>query len=716
MLKTCNEAQLARGRYLSIAGMGASQVEQVVDRCLEGSGFRVRIRRTSPERSLVTGVQRAAWYRVLLFALPQRIVFEIKNEPNADAVQVAYDERYAPWYLAVLVAVAAIMTPYWVDTLSTLLRMALAPTQFHGFHAAQFWGVGLAGVVFARLLVGSSARATFVLLEEIRLRVRHAGAKVDQPKSGTLTTTGLVKMLFLIHLTTVVVLGVYAALGPANLVFLGSRRDALIAAGVVGTVVVFVVSLARGTSHTVNSIGGEERLAMVGTGVTVQFGVISLLVAQLGFILLGQTTDEFWAALFRAGARLAMDAEQVRAAGLDCLPCGCLETEFDKTRALGHVLLMASSAPGCLGLAMILWSIRLAPVMRRMCERVHEDIELDYGRAAASVDGLHQRSQRAFLVVWGFSATVIVIGLLSLLRLGARSLDDVLGGHTPVTEIGAVDATGNAINFLAGLGAQSYVGLRTSRVFFASWAITLSLPVALSVLTGYLSSRRLRSLLCASSNSLPSQALGLKHELAAMASSAGLKVALAVSPGQKARAVAHRVGLLRPRSFVEVSSRCLEILDVAEQRALVAHELGHHLRGHCRRHNVMQWLGRLTYVGGTFVVSMEDSFGFELQADRAAIETFGVDQRTLRSCLLKMRADAVVQRLGEMNGGLSAVGQADSLGRLDSTVSMGIPSWRTALRDWLALLRADAEMAYWHPSVADRIRALAGDRGKESSA
>lgn len=693
-----------------VSGVGSSHVQTAVTSCLEEGGFGTRVRYTSQTTAFIVGTQRAPWYRVLASALPQRFTFEIRVDPIDDRVHLKYDDQLAPWYLAVLVAIAATMTPYWLESLAMLFRVLSATAQLPEFRPLQVWASGVAGLVFVRMMQASGAGTTTALLEEIRSRLRHLGANIDQRQTGTITTKLLLSLLFTLHLVAVMVLGVLAGWGVGITV---SSTNALTAGAAIALVVVIGFAIARGTQRTIRPIGGEERFAMVATGISIQLGVLLLLLVQAQFLLLGQTTDEIWAMVFRTARFLAMDDGQVRAAGLGHLSRDRLEAGFSMVGTFGHMFFMPVAAFGCVGAILIIRSIRLAPSIRRICERVHEDIESDYGRAAASGKVFRQRSRRPFLLAWGLLGAVIAVGLFSLAQLGIASFQFRYAGRTPETAMGAVDATANLINLLAGTEEHSYVGPCISRVFYSCWAAVMILPVIFSLRHGWVTARRRGRHLIALSESLPSAAAELNGELKQMAASVGMDIRLAISPGLQPTAAAHRVGLLGSRKLVEVSQRCLELLNAAERKALVGHELGHHLCGHCWKHNAMQWLGRLTCVGGTFVTSMEDSYGFEMQADKAAVERLGVDPASLRTCLMKMRADAIVQRLRWGTEGLGILGTAASSEPLGCVRTIGFPGWRVAFRDWYALFRADTQIAYWHPSVADRIRALAEDDGQQ---
>jgi Zn-dependent protease with chaperone function len=163
---------------------------------------------------------------------------------------------------------------------------------------------------------------------------------------------------------------------------------------------------------------------------------------------------------------------------------------------------------------------------------------------------------------------------------------------------------------------------------------------------------------------------------------------------------------------VELSERTIDILDTAEVEALIAHEFAHHICGHCRKHNLLQVLGRLTLVGDGFVGTLEDSFGNELEADRTAVTRLCIKPEVLRECLAKMHVDAVLQhsRASESVGGLAlhAVGaQEPPAWALTVAAPSGlVASLKRRCAAWLMLYTSEAEIAYWHPATDERIAAL----------
>ena len=202
-------------------------------------------------------------------------------------------------------------------------------------------------------------------------------------------------------------------------------------------------------------------------------------------------------------------------------------------------------------------------------------------------------------------------------------------------------------------------------------------------------------------------------------------VRLAVTPGTSLSPAAAVFGLWPAERFIEISPACLELLDDGELEALVAHELAHHLEGHCRRDQVLRWLGRLTLVGDGFVLALQDSWGYERRADRVAVERLGVSREILRRALLKLRhAGAMVtlasgrreavHRLGlralpNPHLGDEETEQPDDLSRLleEGPTALDFKErWRLAWKLFRRLYFSAVEVHYWHPGASDRERAL----------
>jgi Zn-dependent protease with chaperone function len=169
-------------------------------------------------------------------------------------------------------------------------------------------------------------------------------------------------------------------------------------------------------------------------------------------------------------------------------------------------------------------------------------------------------------------------------------------------------------------------------------------------------------------------------------------------------------GLRRPERFIVVSSGGLEALERDELEAVVAHELVHLLDGHCRRDQLLRWLGRLTFVGDGFALLMQNSWGYEEAADRTAIEKLGVPRETLVRCLQKMRHSKAIARLAPLDptrfSGLPALSDyRDEIKDLLEKGPAALPFRRRWSLAWQILHKQYFDaigLYYWHPT--DRIR------------
>lgn len=696
-----------RGRCYTVSGVSQAEVAQIIEGCLHDASFESHVVELDGATKLIHSKQRAHWHLVLLQGLPQRYVFKLHVEQDQESLQLTYDEQLATWYLLVLVALAALFTPIWVDAITMLFRSMSMPPYHADFRPALFWLSALAVIIFVRLMLASGAGTTIALVEELRHRLRAAGATVDQDQGGTIVTKLLVALLFVGHLVSVAFLTTFVALRDCLSGNTVSASVTVVVAGLcILTVLVVGVLLVSGSYRTVRPAGGEERQAVLVTGVTLQVAMVVVLIVHFQFLVLGTTTDEFWALVFRVTRFVHMDAGQIHAAGLEHVSRANAELGLSLIRNFGSVVFNGSLALLAFAMLMTLMSIRRATHVRRMCERVHHDIATQYGRTVASGVQFRSGAGKSFFLAWILIAVVLTIGVASVLRVAVSCFEFGYAGRAFGVSVGPVEALANGINVMLGAGFQSSLGPWFSRLFFVVWAVLLVAPICAMLLSQFFKSRRYGLELRRLSELPPKDSQGLNQDLATMASSSGVSVGLAISPDCHARASAHRLRLGKARNFIELSARCLTMLNAEERRALVAHELSHHVLGHCRKHNLMQWLGCVTYVGGAYITSMEDSFGFEMQADRFAVERFGVDPDILRQCLLKMHADAVMHQVRRATTGLSLLHAHDTPSRNQVSRTIGFPGWEAAIRDFWELLRADAEVAYWHPSVGERVAAL----------
>jgi Zn-dependent protease with chaperone function len=175
-------------------------------------------------------------------------------------------------------------------------------------------------------------------------------------------------------------------------------------------------------------------------------------------------------------------------------------------------------------------------------------------------------------------------------------------------------------------------------------------------------------------------------------------------------AQARSVGLMRTQRVIELSDRCIEEFTEQELYALLAHETAHHHLGHCRKDQVLRLLGRTTFLGDGFVRVLEDSFGYEMKADRFAVAELGADPQALIGCLQKLRIITAIENLQAVSRitGLALPGNADDPDQM--TVLCSSLTWWERLKLGATFLVEQyfglKHSGYWHPPVTHRIAAL----------
>ena len=193
-------------------------------------------------------------------------------------------------------------------------------------------------------------------------------------------------------------------------------------------------------------------------------------------------------------------------------------------------------------------------------------------------------------------------------------------------------------------------------------------------------------------------------------------VRLAVLPVPEPYVAAHCFGLWGREQVIAVSEGALEDFDVEELQALFAHELVHLQRGHCRTAVLLRWLGRLTFTGDAFVLALQNSFGYEQEADRLVLERGWASAEALERCLVKMRhmppgriglydaAGSVSERRRLVEQRLQADEEKVLAGGL-----LTLPlhrRWRLAWRLFRRQYFEAMDLHYWHPSYEERLAAV----------
>ena len=163
----------------------------------------------------------------------------------------------------------------------------------------------------------------------------------------------------------------------------------------------------------------------------------------------------------------------------------------------------------------------------------------------------------------------------------------------------------------------------------------------------------------------------------------------------------------------EVSREALNLFrhekDSPQLEAIVAHELAHLKAKHSYTDTLLRYVGRFTFVGDGFVRAIENTYGYEIEADEIAIRDFGVDPTVLRHALWRIRnvMAASGEFVTEIAEGTPLLfrNYAQYLAEPANSLSF-VKQWRLAIKAFLDYYLGRDRTAYWHPSLDDRVEHL----------
>lgn len=342
--------------------------------------------------------------------------------------------------------------------------------------------------------------------------------------------------------------------------------------------------------------------------------------------------------------------------------------------------------------------------------RLHRAHRSGVDRQAVSDPTALWRFRRLFLPLWLVSGIL----LFALLGHGLLSALETLAPRLSPLGVRAVERSATTLVLALGRPPEEAWSLSVARVGWALYGLGAMALSALSLGQLARQRRRERRELTASAATQEATCDPLWERWQAVVDrlcrTAGLgPVCLLFDSGSDYGAQAHRVGLLHPKRFVEVSRRCLEELEPEEVEALLAHELAHHLLGHCRRVNLLRWLGRASFVGDAFALTIQATAWYEHAADAVAVgERFGVARPELLGAIVKLH------HLGSA-GGLEADADPRGLRAVPASLEkrVNLPAGGPAALPWherwplawevFRLQYFEAmETHYWHPEKVER--------------
>lgn len=355
----------------------------------------------------------------------------------------------------------------------------------------------------------------------------------------------------------------------------------------------------------------------------------------------------------------------------------------------------------------------VGPIVR-LANRLQEQLAGETTHAAVSGISFFKLTRLLVIGVWCFIGSYIALSITCIVLTGIAGIDPVQL-LLDQRSVGVPQGTAMELAFAFSLPTPGPRLLLLSHLFWTASAIGILALLALSFLS-YCGPRwstlhRLR--FYAAKHREADKQVEINDMLIILAGRAGCAPPkLVITPRSDPHAGAHEFGVMNPKRYVELSVRFLEILEREEIEALLAHELAHFIKGHCRKHNLLHLLARLTFVGGGGVSAVENSFGYELEADRTAVSHLGIKPEILRSCLEKthvtLEMDSVMGR--RLPVGLALVQTGDIMGMMVRWASGGhqgtLPRFYR-LRCWLSVYASDTDVfSYWHPTLKERIATI----------
>lgn len=681
---------IAFGDLYTAEGEQTQVVAETITEAAAACGFATTQRSHSDVTSIDLN-QTSPWYVILARALPQRLRWDLWVDNKTTLVRL--DQWTQPWYrsatAAICVANAVLFWWSWSMAISMAgIRAFLGLGGLFACIGLTFYGWRLAA---AGSLVVARMR------EDIHSRLRLQAVQLEhrpELSRSRLARSTRRYLLFIALTAAVVLVAGDDPLGPLM------RSSALLLIIPLLLVVLALLGLVRASQRRP---GFDSRFAAALPGLSGLLLALFILIGQAPGHLTAQLDDEAWTAMF--GARDLLQDTPPSALNVTA-PSGKVTTRAKLAGAVATLTLLFSvsvlSPILCWGIGLLaMWnSLRWMDLCLEHGRRLSEGERLSTVRQAVSGSGFLGHFRLILLTVWVVCAIINTWGVAALFRAGTVAAfgtpEEWTSRHRDTA-----GAYAHSIKYVLGLPPDSMAAEFVGRAFWCIWAFVVAGALVASVLSWAWTRRRTYQQLLRNTQTAPSVLVCVAEEIRRFMGPRAVIPRIAVLPSRQPGAASFEFGLFRRRQFIAVTTGALDLLDGREMCALISHEVAHLELGHCRRHRALQLLGRVTFVGDSFVGTLEHSFGYELAADRMAVEKLGIGPGVLRECLQKIRTASMIGRLEEGSelGGISAAGGVFSTPKTKRTLIR-------AIRLWAHFYTADTLFAYWHPTIEDRLRAI----------
>ncbi len=705
---------MAWTRRFLVEGADADVVVPIIDASLSRTGYSVRTYRLANNMHRTHAIQTARWLHVMTQGLSQQITWTVVPEEN-NRLALEFDHRNFWWYTTLVVLLAVPAGWLWYIGFHELVHLGDDLDNL-SLRAAIYTPLGVASMlVLARMVTrGSSPN---VDMDAIRADLRASGMLLDEV-SGPFRDRKLIGLGLLLGFVALL-----SILAVADLEF-GQDTSSMTLA-TISMIAILLIMLGAAISAitiSVRHLGSDDRFGALAPTMLTMISVLFFLASYLPLSVLGATDEGFWGLVFEVRRHVDMDRSSVIIHGIGSLDR--TDAIYFETRLQMLLVLAFAVTVGCWLIAAVffVFSVQSPEVVRNACARGRRDISTSSARSTASGQGYLRSFRFAFGIVWlGFSVVVMMLYGIVLWSAVVGYPAIQLVGETCGTGQ-SIDSTGRAIAYFLKLdGPSSSANL----VGILIWSFPLGgIPYLVAVSVVDLQKcrqRTFRRLHRSSGASTPAprenSAISLVRSISKGAGVLMPKICMVESDQAFARA--HSFGLIDQQSIIEISTTAQNSLNGKELEAILAHEVAHFISGHCHRHVVLQYLGRFTLVGGSFAGAFENSFAYELEADKIAVQQLQISPRTMIDALVK------IQILSSLAGEApeehpSAGGQHGSPPRTGA-LGKRLARWREVVRFWIAMYRFEDTASYWYPSLRERIdvlwrlehdRASSGDASK----
>lgn len=632
-----------------------------------------------------------------------------------------FDRWCTNWFRGLTSILAIASAWLWIVGVADLLRWSNEITELS-------WGMILRPIIafifialLNRMVLCSGGGAIVRLVESIREELKQQGGQIEDNHGVCIERTTIWGPLYIAgFIGAGIVAFAMSGVSVADVIGNLSPQRSTLLAGAVTLLVMMLAAIAAGVL-SVRRVGSDDRFAAVGPALFTMLAVMFLWSSQLSVLLLGNSTMEIWKPIFEVREYLDSGAETFAVTGGETITRERGQFGMRQARLFLWLIVGASALALLAALASLTFSFVTVDRLGCIHRRLRGDVRSSSRRITTSGRGFLRGFRAAYSVIWIGYGVLFFIGLVSLVNIGWRGASGPLQVTSPKDPVGVVNGVVNSVSLLGHFPQDAPLMSFACRAVLIGWGVLILVLLLLSV-GSYVwprSSYSRNNRLLSEVDSQSSGERALLPMVADLADRVGcVPPHIVVTPADYpwASAANHGFGKRGPR--LTISRGCIDLLDHDELKALLAHELSHIFCGHNRRHEYLHLLGRIMFVDSGFVGALENSYEYEIEADKTAVKRFGIRPEDLKRCLQKMQVSTAMFVLKKRVSGALAFASMEAV--LDSDTVSTRKSWtqtlRRGFRAWLLLYTSDGAISYWHPSIEDRIKALGGELGAKDDA